>query len=369
MDAASEIYTAPVFFPIAIASRIEPAATAMFLRLRWRLRVGRRLLLLRKFGGHRALTYHLWRGNHSYMLNPDLMPFKVIRPGQIFSALSGFTLLAVDGADAQSFLQSQLMNDVTALADGQWQWSGWLTPKGRVIALFALARLTPTSFLLVLPDFPADDLKLALQRFVFRAKVSLTVRDDLRAAAGFDLDPATLTAGPSRIVGAADTGYCLDWFGNGCETGRALLVLPADDNALAAVSELTDSRWLALDIARGLPRLPASQREAWTPQMLSLERLSAFSLKKGCYPGQEIVARTHYLGQAKRQLAAVTGACILLGAELRDIEGKPAGTVVSATGDGLAGLAVVASDGPADLVSDTHPVRRTALPEPAQPAV
>ena len=65
----------------------------------------------------------------------------------------------------------------------------------------------------------------------------------------------------------------------------------------------TDAAWLADDLAHGLPRLDESQREAWTPQMLSLERLHAFSLKKGCYPGQEIVARTHYLGQAKRALA------------------------------------------------------------------
>lgn len=369
MDAASEIYAATVFFPVAIASRIQPAASAVFLSLRRLLRIDRSLLLLGRFGGHRALTYHLWCGNHPYMLDPDLMPFKVNRPGQVFPALSGFTLLAVDGADAQSFLQSQLMNDVAALVAGQWQWNGWLTAKGRVIALFALARLTPTSFLLVLPDYPAMDLKLALQRFVFRAKVSLTVREDMSAAAGFDLDPAALTAGPHLIAGAADTGYCLDWFGNGAETGHALVILRTGDSALAIGSELADSRWLALDIARGLPRLPGSQREAWTPQMLSLERFGAFSLKKGCYPGQEIVARTHYLGQAKRQLATVAGVGIVPGVELRDIDGKAAGTVVSATSDGLTGLAVLAAGGPSDLVIDTHPVRRTALPEPAQPAV
>ena len=62
------------------------------------------------------------------------------------------------------------------------------------------------------------------------------------------------------------------------------------------------ARWFAHDLHAGLPRLPASQREQWTPQQLSLERLHAFSVKKGCYPGQEIVARTHFLGKAKRGL-------------------------------------------------------------------
>ncbi|UNK49633.1 tRNA-modifying protein YgfZ [Lysobacter sp. S4-A87] len=69
----------------------------------------------------------------------------------------------------------------------------------------------------------------------------------------------------------------------------------ADAQALA--------RWQAYDLEHGLPRLPASQAGHWTPQQLSLDRLQAFSVKKGCYPGQEIVARTHFLGQAKRGLA------------------------------------------------------------------
>ena len=63
----------------------------------------------------------------------------------------------------------------------------------------------------------------------------------------------------------------------------------------------------AFDLEHGLPRLPASQAEHWTPQQLSLERLGAFSVKKGCYPGQEIVARTHFLGKAKRGLALLEG--------------------------------------------------------------
>src|SRR5690606_29091774 len=67
---------------------------------------------------------------------------------------------------------------------------------------------------------------------------------------------------------------------------------PPDPAALA--------RWTAADVAHGLPRLEASQAEKWTPQQLSLDRLRAYSVRKGCYPGQEIVARTHFLGKAKR---------------------------------------------------------------------
>ena len=294
------------------------------------------------------------------MLNPDLMPFKVNRPDQGFPALSGFTLLAVDGPDAESFLQAQLMNDVAALSERQWQWNGWLSPKGRLIALFALVRLGPAAFVLVLPDFPAVELVPALQRFVFRSKVRLRVGDEFRAAAAFDVEMATPGGESKTVAGDADTGYWLDWFGDGGSNG--LVLLPASLPGPAPASAAIDARWLALDIARGLPRLPASQREAWTPQMLSLERLQAFSLKKGCYPGQEIVARTHYLGQAKRQLAGITGSGIAAGAELRDTDGKTVGTAICATADGLAGLAVVGAGSPEALVIDAHPIRRFGLP-------
>jgi len=67
------------------------------------------------------------------------------------------------------------------------------------------------------------------------------------------------------------------------------------------------ARWRAEDLVHGLPRLDAAQSEQWTPQMLSLERLRAFSVRKGCYPGQEIVARTHFLGKQKRELVLLRG--------------------------------------------------------------
>ncbi|KFN42892.1 hypothetical protein N789_12240 [Arenimonas oryziterrae DSM 21050 = YC6267] len=271
------------------------------------------------------------------------MPFKVNRPGPTVSALSGFTLLDVQGPGAEGFLQAQLMNDVSALTPGRWQWNGWLTPKGRVISLFALARMSAETFLIVLPDHPADELRNALQRFVFRAKVTLTVRDGWRCAAGYDVsfDPAA----PARdsLAGTEESGWAMDWSGDG-QKGRCLFLLPETDGALAPLGpadEAIDARWLADDLAHGLPRLPASQSEAWTPQMLSLDRLKAFSLKKGCYPGQEIVARTHYLGQAKRGLIRVGGTGLAGGTTVLDGENRSLGTVVCTTADRSQGLAVV----------------------------
>ena len=91
-------------------------------------------------------------------------------------------------------------------------------------------------------------------------------------------------------------------------------------------------RWAAFDLEHGLPRLPPSQAGQWTPQQLSLDRLRAYSVKKGCYPGQEIVARTHFLGQAKRGLGLFeAGSAMNVGSEVRDGE-RVLGTIVSVSG-------------------------------------
>ena len=208
-----------------------------------------------------------------------------------FFALPDHRILALDGPDAVRFAHAQFMSDVAGLADGHWQWSGWLTPKGRVVALFALLRFDSRSLWLLLPDVDPAALRDGLQRFVFRSKVTLTVRGDLHVAGGF-IRPSRA----SRSQLSNDGHVELD-FGTS-DLPRTLRIA----DALGASDGDAVPRWKAGDLRHGLPRLDASQAGEWTPQQLSLERLQAFSVKKGCYPGQEIVARTHFLGQAKRGL-------------------------------------------------------------------
>lgn len=214
-------------------------------------------------------------------------------------ALSGQGVVALQGRDALAFAQAQAMNDVAALADGQWQWSGWLTPKGRVIALFALLRLDAETIWLLVPDADPSDIAARLQRFVFRSKVAIAVREDLHVSGSFAA-PATATG--AMASGNPETGIELDFGGEGGARTLRIDSLRATEDAIAL------ARWRAFDLEHGLPRLAAAQSEQWTPQQLSLERLQAFSVKKGCYPGQEIVARTHFLGQAKRGLALLQAA-------------------------------------------------------------
>ena len=209
-------------------------------------------------------------------------------------ALSDHRVISIAGRDAVAFAQAQFMNDVGALMPGNWQWNGWLTPKGRVIALFALLRIDDENVWLLLPDADPAAMAAALQRFVFRSKVTISNRHDLGVTGCFNAPDAA--SGP--LIGGGMPGAIeIDMGANG---GPRCLRIGSD---LANNDSAMVARWTALDLCHGLPRLPASQVERWTPQQLSLERLHGFSVKKGCYPGQEIVARTHFLGTAKRGLA------------------------------------------------------------------
>ncbi|PPT32423.1 MULTISPECIES: YgfZ/GcvT domain-containing protein [Xanthomonas] len=251
---------------------------------------------------------------------------------QGFGSLHDMQYVRLTGTDAVAFAHAQFANDVQALAIGQWQWNAWLTAKGRVIAIFALLREDDTHLLLLLPDGDAAGIAAQLGRFVFRRKLKIGVAA-LSAYGGF--------ATPARAQGAkADIGTQRIELDMGSPALPRTLVLLSDQQALAAPIESArmDADWRRADLQLGLARLPDSQREQWTPQQLALDRLHAFSVKKGCYPGQEIVARTHFLGKAKRALqllqveaavgdaAAEPGQAVLLGE-------TTVGTLVSVAGD------------------------------------
>ena len=246
------------------------------------------------------------------------------------------------------------MSDAKRLAAGHWQWSGWLTPKGRVIALFALLKFDDENVWLLLQDADADEFAAKLQRFVFRSKLTIEVRGDLRAVGRFGSGSAQGSA-----MAIDGDGATLDFGGSGgARTVRLGAVAHAQEDADAL------ARWTAFDLAHGLPRLAPSSSEQWTPQQLSLDRLRAYSVKKGCYPGQEIVARTHFLGQAKRGLALFESDDALVpGAQVGDGDKALGSTVsaVSADGRHLA-LSVMPLDAPtAGLRADGSVLRPVPL--------
>nr|WP_244668786.1 folate-binding protein [Xanthomonas phaseoli] len=230
------------------------------------------------------------------------------------------------GTDAVAFAHAQFANDVQALAVGQWQWNAWLTAKGRVIAIFALLREDDAHLLMLLPDGNAAEIAAQLSRFVFRRKLKISTV--VLFAYGSFVAPehahaAQADIGTQRIE--LDLGSAA--------LPRTLLLYSPD--ALATPIELpsVEAQWRRTDLQLGLARLVESQREQWTPQQLALDRLQAYSVKKGCYPGQEIVARTHFLGKAKRALQLLeTDAAVDAGAAVA-LDGSAIGTVVSVAGN------------------------------------
>lgn len=233
------------------------------------------------------------------------------------------------------------MGDVEALADGHWQWNGWLTPKGRVIALFALLRHDADSLRLLLADADPAAFVAALSRFVFRSKVRITHEADLHLGGRFE---APDVASGAAFAGTADPlALQLDLGGaGGARTLRVGTAAAPEDTAAVA-------HWRVFDLAHGLARLEPAQAEQWTPQQLSLDRLRAYSVKKGCYPGQEIVARTHFLGQAKRGLVRLAADAQIPAGEVFAVDApdRAAGRIVSRAGpEALAVLPLDAVDGP-----------------------
>lgn len=266
--------------------------------------------------------------------------------------LPSHRLLTLTGKDALAFAQAQFMNDVTALADGQCQWNGWLTPKGRVIALFALLRLDAETLWLLLPDYAPDELADGLKKYVFRSKVVLTPRADLHVSGGWDV-ASDADVREFRRVG--DDAISLAW-----PAARRINItpyLPVDTSADDAAS----MRWREADLRCGIPRLDASQFGQWTPQQLSLGRLNAYSVKKGCYPGQEIVARTHFLGQAKRGLVLLETATQAKPGDEVSSDGRAIGQVVASAGNIAQAVMPLDAEGPL-LVNGAEAARKAFAP-------
>jgi len=241
--------------------------------------------------------------------------------------LSSNALLCVSGDDAAAFLQSQLTNDVEALAVNRAQWNGWCSPKGRLLATFLLVR-RPEGFLLMLPAEIAGAIAKRLGMFVLRSKVKIADVSDRYARRGI----IGRRTGPAPMQVVEDEGAILV----GLEEGRAVAFMPPDR---APAPDAGADAWELAAIRAGVPIITAATQEAFVPQMANFELVGGVSFRKGCYPGQEIVARMQYRGGLKRRMALVH-----LGGGERPLPGQ---SVYSAAfGEQAAGTIVNAAPAP-----------------------
>lgn len=276
------------------------------------------------------------------MVNPQAMSFKLNLGLQQAFALSAHHVLRVQGRDARAFLQAQLMNDVNAIGKDQWQYTGILNPQGRVLALFQLAEISNEHFLIILANLDPVWLADHLRRFVFRSKVTISHEQQYFAQGQFiERHPSSDIT--QAIRGDEQDGYTLDIPDKNCTRTMRLSKAPAQADLQAL------DQWHCLDMSIGWVWIDESLQNIWTPQMLSLQNLPAFSLKKGCYPGQEIVARTHYLGKSKRQLRAISGQHLKNGQILQQ-NSHEIGKIVNANMLGDYAVAVL----PIEMNADGH---------------
>jgi folate-binding protein YgfZ len=196
--------------------------------------------------------------------------------------------IAIEGPDARRFAQAQFSGDVGSLREGRWQWNAWLDARGRVQALMHLACMGDDRLLAILRGGDAEKLRADLSRYLLRSKATVMAR----VFSGIACD-----AVPTGQVAADAQGSIV--FGYGDRSLR-LMQPGADADPQAA------NAWRLADIRAGWPTLPAGA-PVFLPPALGLERLGAVSFEKGCYPGQEIVARLHYRGGHKFGLAHLRG--------------------------------------------------------------
>jgi len=220
------------------------------------------------------------------------------------AALLDVVCLEARGAEAAAFLHAQLSRAVAELDVGAAPLAGWADPRGRMRALLRVCRL-PDRWLLIAPRDGADDLLKKLRMFVLRSKVTLGPATDVEVTALLGEDDAWFTARgvsasdtpPNRLVRRDDVTFVRigPSYWQALGTPAALAALTAGlDKAGATDAALAE-------IGLGIPAITPALAERFVAQMLNLDELDAVSFDKGCYPGQEIIARVHNLGGVKRR--------------------------------------------------------------------
>jgi tRNA-modifying protein YgfZ len=266
-----------------------------------------------------------------------------------FALLSEYGVIELEGPDSFTFLQGQITNDVLSLADGQSCLAAYCNAKGRTLANFWVIRHSAEKLFLLPARTLAASLARRLSMFVLRAKTKVLNKTPDFAVLGF-------------FAGAEIPSLTVDNVGE--PTAPSLRVLLKDQRQLivlqvaslaawfqsdsSVMQKLTSSTaWRYADCMDGLPFICENTSELFVPQMINFELIGGVSFKKGCYPGQEIVARSHYLGKNKRRMLLGSVASELTpGSDVfSQVGGEPIGQVV---------MSAMGSDGRALVLFETN---------------
>jgi len=214
--------------------------------------------------------------------------------------INSLSLIKISGDDATSFLQGQLTNDISLLSNN-WQFAGYCNPKGRLLALLQIWCHGDAYYALLANDLVESTMQ-RLRMYVMRSKV--TIKHVKAATLHGVFSHPQLQALDNQLakVVAADSETENLTVTHGDTTALIIntryLLIKQNGNSVGDA----ENQWQTMNVSEGLPYVGAASTELFIPQMLNLDVLKGISFKKGCYTGQEIVARMHYLGKLKQRM-------------------------------------------------------------------
>jgi len=309
-------------------------------------------------------SWRIFLQNHNAVINDDRVDhfgnihsdFEQIQ-SSVLVDLSHHGLLAFSGEDAQSFLQNQLTCDVRQVNEHQAQYGSYCTPKGRVLANFVLWQ-NDTDWLMQLPLSLCSTMQKRLSMFILRSKVKINDYSNQRIHIGVAGNQASQCIAEYMQVEIADAAKLQI-----VQTPQTTILIHAT-NRIELITSLENAKvlwetlsqhaepsgavtWEWLGIQSGIPVITPPTQEEFLPQMINLDLIGGVSFKKGCYPGQEIVARTQYLGKLKRRMYRIhiaTDEVVSPGDDFfdADIEDQSCGKIVNVAPSPIGGYDALA---------------------------
>lgn len=246
--------------------------------------------------------------------------------------IAHLSILKVSGADAAQFLQGQLTCNIKELTEQNSFFTGFCNAKGRVISTLLICKQQDV-FLLILPTVLLEKVSNKLKMYVLRSKVQIQQGND-----EFCLTGVRCTRQMAKYLSVPEVNFSRHQNIITLPNGHYLLIAETAETIkrwsewMAQGFQPQNSRnWELLDLTAGLAWLDETNSETYIPQMLNLDKLGGVSFTKGCYTGQEVVARTHYLGQVKRELflAETTADTVFTDISVIDETGQNVGQILS----------------------------------------
>jgi folate-binding protein YgfZ len=270
--------------------------------------------------------------------------------------LDAYGLLHAAGDDARAFLHAQLSNDIEHLGPEEARYAGWCSAKGRLLATFLVVPCAG-GFLLQLSRDLVPAVARRLSMFILRSKVKIADVSGQWAQFGI-WSPGTEGA---LSVSERDGSIAVR-----IDAERSLVFAPQASSGRYAPNASAGD-WALAEVRAGRPLIVQATQDQFVPQMVNFELAGGVDFKKGCYPGQEVVARAQYRGAVKRRMYRLRGAALQPGQDLYtdDAPGQASGTVVNAAGDeALAVLQISAVEAGSPIRAQPQAAALEVLPLP-----